>query len=197
MKSSLLRDLRYARLMRGAQRGDDGAFRLLYRELLGPVSGYLGSRIRRAEVVEDLTATVFYKFVERLDQWDRRRGGVLSWILTITHHTMIDHFRSAHDGEPLSDLGQIPSPGLDPLEDLIVSETDRRLGVMIERLPLDSRQLLELRFVHNLRHREIAQMMQTTEQAIKKRCSRLIHHLKSELAASADECHERKVADER
>ena len=88
-----LRDGRHGLWLRLTRRGNEDAFRRLYWELYGPVAGYVAARTGNVHDAEDLTSTVFHRFLERLDRFETNRGSVMTWILAMARNAVIDHYR--------------------------------------------------------------------------------------------------------
>jgi RNA polymerase sigma-70 factor (ECF subfamily) len=176
----LLRDRRHARLLDAARRGDGGAFRLLYRELFPPVHGYLAVRLGGREDVEDLTSQVFHRLLERLGRFDRRRGSVLAWVLTMTHHAMVDHVRRTRPAAATGVIDRTPAED-DPLERLIRRERDGALRGVVAGLESGIRRMFELRYGMDMSYREIAGLLGIREEAVKQRFSRAHRRLRAAL----------------
>jgi len=177
-----LRDRRHARLLASARRGDADAFRALYREVYPPVWTYLARRVPLRQDAEDLVSEVLFAFVEQLPRFDPRRGSVLSWVLTIAHHALIDQRRRQRASAPLDDLvGSLARPDPSPLEEVLRKETVRELVSLVRELPEQTRDILALRFGGELRYREIADLMELSEAAVRQRVSRAVRALDADL----------------
>jgi RNA polymerase sigma-70 factor (ECF subfamily) len=180
-----LRDQRHARLLARARQGDGGAFRRLYRELCDPLASYLAARLRQPEEVEDLVGAVMHRFLERLDRFDPRRGSVLSWLLAMAHHALVDHVRArrVRETEPLGGLEErLTAPDTDVLGRLIRDEEAERVWDLLRELTPDTRRLFELRFGQDLRYRDIAELTGMSEDAVKQRFARALRDLRARLA---------------
>jgi len=178
----LLRDRRHASLLASARRGDGEAFRALYRELYPPVWTYLARRLPRREDAEDLVGEVFHSFLEQLPRYEARRGSVLSWVLTIAHHALVDLRRRQRPGVPLDErIDALPHPEPSPLEEALRKEGTRRLLALVRELPDQTRDILALRFGGELRYREIARLLGSTEAAVRQRLSRAVRTLEERL----------------
>jgi RNA polymerase sigma-70 factor (ECF subfamily) len=178
----LLRDRRHARLLLCGRRGDGEAFRALYRELYPPVWSYLARRLPRPEDAEDLVSEVFHSFLEQLPRYEPRRGSVLSWVLTIAHHSLVDSRRRRRPAVPLDErIESLPRPEPSPLQELLRKEGARRLQALVRELPDQTRDILALRFGGELRYREIARLLGLSEAAVRQRVSRAVRSLEAEL----------------
>jgi RNA polymerase sigma-70 factor (ECF subfamily) len=182
----ILRDQRHGRLLVKARAGDSEAFRQLYEELYRPVAGYIAVRLENPEDTEDLIAWVFHRFLERLVDYDSRRGGVLGWILSIARNALIDHYRACRQMIPVEDLAEIlAGPELDPLERMIQDERSRLVAGLLRECSASTREMFALRFGQGLRYRQIAAVLDLSEDAVKQRISRTLRDLKSRLVSRA------------
>jgi RNA polymerase sigma-70 factor (ECF subfamily) len=193
--SATMRDARQRLLLELARRGSEEAFRRLYVELYEPVSRFVGARVRGAAEVEDLVATVFGRFVEGLESFDAGRGSVTVWVLGMARHAVIDHQRRrlAFGGvrqaaASIDDLHEVLAAELpDPLGTLIRDEEIRAVRAWVRRQDEATRELLDLKFGQGLNSREIAQVMGLTQDAVKKRCERVLRQMRQELPTESTE----------
>lgn len=155
---------------------------MLYRELFPRVTGFLAVRLSVREDVEDLTSTVFHRFLEHLDEFETARGSVLTWVLTITHHAFVDHVRRARlrsSVDPMDLLhGTRPR---DPLDQLIDDERTAALDQAVNGLGNEIRQMIEMRTRMDMSYGEIAEVLAVSEDAVKQRFSRTQRRLRAAL----------------
>jgi len=190
-----LRDGRHGLWLRLARRGNEDAFRRLYGELYDPVAGYIAARCGNHQDAEDLTGTVFHRFLERLDRFETGRGSVMTWILTMARTAVIDHHRrlSAHGAArrqtvPVEDLADVlAADQKDPLGSLIRDENLRQIRQLLRRQPDEVREMFALRFGQGLRIREVAGAMGLQESAVKQRFARTLKKIRQELLAEEPE----------
>jgi RNA polymerase sigma-70 factor (ECF subfamily) len=181
-----LRDEIQARRVARACAGDGAAFRALYRELYPPVAAFIARRVRVRADAEDLVSRVFCAFVKHLGGYERGRGSVQAWILTIARNAVIDHLRARRPAVPIDHVAEaLPGAG-DLLGDLLARERLGQLAAQLEALPADLRELLALRFGDGLRHAEIAAMLGLSEAAVKQRVSRALRDLRARLRPAAE-----------
>ncbi len=186
--SATMRDARHRFLLELAKRGSEESFRRLYAELYDPVCRFVGARVRGAAEVEDLVAVVFGRMVEGLEGFDAGRGSVTAWVLGMARHAVIDHqrrkaaFGGARQAASVDDLQEVlAATSPDPLGTLIRDEEVRAVRDWIGRQEEATRDLLDLRFGQGLTSREIAQVMGLSQDAVKKRCERVLRQMRQEL----------------
>ncbi len=179
-----LRDRRQRRLLRKALAGQEEALRRLYRELYPPIHGYVVGRGLPREDAEDIVSQVFTRFLERLDQFDPRRGNPRAWIFGITRHALSDHYRRRSpdraQSEPLEELARhAGDPAPDPLEIMIMDEEEKLLHGLLADRPAEIRELFALRYGQGMSHREIAALTGLGEAALRQRFSRTLRDLRA------------------
>ena len=94
-------DDRLAELVEAARRGDRRAFQAFYLELYGPVARFVARRVRRREDVEEIVARVFHRVLERLGDFDAKRGNARMFVLRVARNLVIDHVRASRRDAPI------------------------------------------------------------------------------------------------
>lgn len=176
-----LRDEIQARRVVRAREGDAAAFKALYRELHPAVAAFVGRRIRVRADAEDLVSRVFFAFLKNLASYERSRGSVHGWILTIARNAIVDHLRARRPAVPLEAVAEVLPGAGDLLGELLDRERHGQLATLVAGLPAEVRELLALRFADGLRHAEIAGMLGLSEAAVKQRVSRALRELRARM----------------
>ena len=183
-----MRDRRQRLLVHWARRGSESALRKLYGELYDPVMGYLAARLRPREEAEDLCSQIFLRWLQRLDQFDARKGSVYSWTMQMARNALIDRLRARREFasvEELADQLVAQEPG--PLDQLLDAEGRLLLDGVLADHPTELREMFSLRFADGMMYGEIAQLMELSEDAVKQRFSRVLRQLRSQLEPQMDE----------
>jgi RNA polymerase sigma-70 factor (ECF subfamily) len=172
------------RLARRAAGGDRGAFVALYRALYPPVARFVACRVASAADAEDLVARTFHRLLESLDQLDGARGTVLGWCLATARNLATDLGRAdrLRPGGAAA-LEAVPDEAVDAQGRLEADERLQALARVLEALPAETRELIELRFGDGLSAAEIAAITGGSEVAVRKRLSRALASLREALAA--------------
>jgi RNA polymerase sigma factor (sigma-70 family) len=160
-------------------RHDPVAFAALYRRYATPIYRYLYSRVGNAADAEDLTAQTFVAALAGLPGY-HERGNFAAWLFTIAHNKAADHHRQQHPQLPLDEALDSPRHGEDPLASIIHSEALQRLSALVVRLEEDKQELLRLRFAGSLTYAQIAQVVGSSEGAVKMAVHRLLNRLEAE-----------------
>lgn len=172
------------RLARRAAGGDRGAFVELYRALYPPVARFVACRVASSADAEDLVARTFHRLLESLTGFDADRGTVLAWCLATARNLATDLGRANRlrpDGVTL--IEAVPDEAMDAQGRLEADERLQALARVLEGLPAETRELIELRFGDGLSAAEIAALTGGSEVAVRKRLSRALAALRAPLAA--------------
>jgi RNA polymerase sigma-70 factor (ECF subfamily) len=140
-----------------ARRGDEEAFRTLYRDtnprLLRYVRGLVG------DDAEDVTAEAWLRIARDIASFDGDAGAFRAWAATIARHRAFDHLRYRRRRPPpggsVEELVDLPS--LDDTETSALDSLATRDAVAIlGRLPREQAEIILLRVVVGLDARTVA-----------------------------------------
>lgn len=166
--------------------GDREAFGRLYDLYARRIYSYLYYRTLRRECAEDLTGSVFLKALEGLPGYRPGPGGFSAWIYGIARNALRDHFRAlsraaSPSGE--ADLWECPDAGRMEME---AENRDlwERLQPHLAALTAEQREIVILRTWDELPYREIARILDKTEDACKMSYSRSLSLLREAMPLS-------------
>jgi RNA polymerase sigma factor (sigma-70 family) len=172
-------------LLRRTREGDAEAFGSFYRARRGDVLGFLRVRVPSAELAADLMCETFAKALVAVHDQDRELPTVpIAWLLRIARNELTDSLRRgrvANDTrhrlamEPL----ELSDKDLAAVDDA-AADADV-LGQLQELLPGDQLQALTARVIDGRDYAEIARDLQTSQSVVRKRVSRALAHLRSNL----------------
>jgi RNA polymerase sigma-70 factor (ECF subfamily) len=179
-------DAETARLVTRIQSGDREGYAELYMRYFDRVYGYAHMLVRDPHEAEDLTQQVFVNTLEALPRYERRRQPFRAWLFTIVRNTVIAHLkrtRRLEVAEP-AEIDRRREGGAHPADNRVLTWiADRELLMFVERLPLQQRQILVMRFMLDLTSAEIAQMLGLTSDAVRSQQARAMRALRKRLAA--------------
>ena len=162
-------------LVEAAQR-DPARFLDLYDRYFHRVWAYVIKRAANRAEAEDVTSEVFRRALENLRSFEWRGAPFLAWLLRIASNTLVNRWQkeSRQSSDP-------PPEVAEPDQDL---ERRAMLFQLVERLPEAQRRVIELRFVEEHSHSEIASRLGRTEGAVKQLQKRALENLRAELEVS-------------
>jgi RNA polymerase sigma-70 factor, ECF subfamily len=151
----------------------DGVERL-YRESREALAGYFQRRHRAAQAVEDLLHETFLRLLRRADRFREARSP-RAYLFGIARHVSADAWRRA---EP-------PAADGEALESVAAAAPDPRLAAareVIAGLPALPREILDLRFQHDLSYAEIAEALDVPVGTVRSRLHHAMRILRARLA---------------
>lgn len=160
-------------------REDPTLFTPLYKRYRDPIYWYLRARVSRDEDAADLTQQVFLQAIERLHQYQLRKGSFAAWLFAIARHAASNSHR-----RPRSVDWDFLPPALQATEtdttemDVLQRERVARITQLVGSLPVAKRELLVLRFVSGLTIPDIAALIGKSPEATRKELRRTLDTLK-------------------
>jgi RNA polymerase sigma factor (sigma-70 family) len=155
---------------------DADAFGVFYRRHLPATVRFLLRETRDRELAADLAAEVFAAVLLSARRYRAEKETAVPWVLAIARNVLGASWRRRRLGLEPIDLDD---------HDLVRTEelADERRGVMalVELLPPDERDAVKARVVEERAYGEIASEMQCSEMVVRKRVSRGLGRLRSQV----------------
>jgi RNA polymerase sigma-70 factor (ECF subfamily) len=142
-----------------AKGGAEWAWASLYRDLAGPLTGYLASRGAREP--EDLASETLLQAARNVHTFNGDEGAFRSWVFVIAHRRLIDARRANSRRPEFVPLTEESTghPGGDveeeALDDLVTAEMKDAFEILTD----DQRDVLTLRIIGNLTINETAEVV--------------------------------------
>jgi RNA polymerase sigma-70 factor (ECF subfamily) len=175
-----------AALVARFQAGEQDAFADLYSRYFDRVYGYLRVALRDAHEAEDLAQQVFMKVLEALPRYERRRQPFRAWLFVLVRNQGISHLRKSNRLE-------VEDPAVlerrretiddTPARGVLDWISDRDVMIFVERLPLQPRQALVMRYLLDMNSIEIAEVLGTSPDQVRAMQRRALLYLRERLAA--------------
>lgn len=180
-------------LMQAFAAGDACAFETLYDRHALPVWRFVQRSVRDPALADDLVQDVWFSLVRQAPQY-QPRARFRTWLFTLAHHRMVDHWRThkAHasldaeteDGAALADTLAADS-GFGPVRQLQSREQAQALLDALAALPLPQREAFLLQAEGGLSLAEIAQATGVNAETAKSRLRYARERLRHTLEAFA------------
>lgn len=168
-----LRGLADEELMQLVREGDARAFEVVF-DRHGGVAFSLAYRMcgRRA-LAEDVVQEAFLSLWRSGARYDRARGSVRSWVLSVVHNRAIDALRRGvvREGRTVDDESlaeRVPAKERTEVE-VARREEAREVRSALGELPRDQRQVIELAYFGGFTHVQIASMLEVPIGTVKSR----------------------------
>ncbi len=158
-------------LVRRARDGEQQAFRTLYRLHAPRVKGYLRRSGFRDAEADDLTQEAFVRVFRSLETFDETRGRFATWLGTIARNVARRQWsRRAQPDDFDPDLAdEMFSAPYDRDRDAAHREELDAVRGCIAKLPLELRNLVELRYVQALTTRALSARLSIPEATVRLR----------------------------
>jgi RNA polymerase sigma factor (sigma-70 family) len=152
-------------LMSRVNRGDEEAFRGLFRRY-APTARALATRIvRQSNLAEEIVQEAFLALWRNPQGYDQRRGSVRSWLMGMVHHRAVDlvrreeaHRRRAEAAIPDA-VAADPDPADQVAEDVDLPGERKAVRAALDELPSEQRRVIELMYFDGLSQSTIAERL--------------------------------------
>lgn len=153
--------------------GDAEAYGKLYLRHLDAIYRYVYFKVGNRAQAEDLTEEVFVKAWEALPQYQIGESPFTSWLYRIAHNLTVDFFRRNRNEQTLLEETHNPiaNPDQTPEQILVGQQDLEALVAAVGQLAPLEQEVLILRFVEGLSHRQVAESIGKSDGA-----SRVIQH---------------------
>lgn len=157
------------KLLALAAKGDRHSFGEFYQRHLNEIYRYILFRVNDHNEAEDLTAKVFLAAWESLTsaRQEPRIKNIRAWMYRIARNKVIDYHRTRKPQEPIegNPHKNLQSDWLEhELLDVVVS---RELARGVRQLTASYQEVIILRFINQMSHAEVAEIMNITESHVR------------------------------
>jgi RNA polymerase sigma-70 factor, ECF subfamily len=142
--------------------GDESAIELLYERYHRYAYSLAYRVVCDSVVAEDIVQEAFLSIWRKAASYHLQQGSVRSWLQAIVHHRAIDKVREARNRTsqwiPLQAENEQDPPGEQPdvWEEAWRDEQHRLIRTVLDQIPPDQRQVIELAYFGGYTHAEIA-----------------------------------------
>ena len=159
---------------------DQSALSELYQQFGGLVYSIALRVVQTPSLAEEVTQDTFLKIWHQPSSWDPERGKFVSWLLTITRYTAIDLLRK-EQRRPIRDSVELDDLriGMRGIMDDPSWQDGRLLRSLMERLPQEQVQVIELAFFEGMSHSEMAEYLNLPLGTVKTRVRLGLQKLKA------------------
>ncbi|WP_020468920.1 RNA polymerase sigma factor [Zavarzinella formosa] len=170
-----------ASLIRAAQGGDRAAFGTLIERYWDHLFRWLCRLSRDPSIAEDLTQETFLKAFAAVSRFEAG-SNFRAWLFRIGHNNFVNQRRTIrHQRQPL--VPEIAEEPQGPVGNALTKEALQVVADAIKKLPSDFRAALLLRIEDDLSFREIAEILEITEETARWRVFKARQKLMTVLSA--------------
>ncbi len=150
----------------------------LYDKYYKQIFGYVYQRMDDKDTAFDLTAQVFLKALTNIKRYEFKGVPFASWLFRIAHSEVMQLFRDQKNKRCVNaDVGDMRNI-CEEVQEPFFEEYLPALQQVIKTLPEEDLQLVELRFFEKRAFKEIAEILDITENNAKVRMYRVLERLK-------------------
>lgn len=165
-----------------AARNDLSAFEPLYRKYYEQIYAFVYRRIEDKDDVQDVTSLVFEKAMLNLNKYVSKGWSFGSWLYRIALSETGNYYRKNARAIKVSLSSESIQQLCEEMDDLSdMRELQARLLHALQSLKPGDMELVLLRYVEKLPYHELADMRQTTENALRVKLHRILESLKTKL----------------
>ncbi len=177
-------------LMLRVKEGDEPSFALLLHRFRAPVCQFLYRMVHNQAVAEELAQEVFLRVYRARASYEPS-AKFSTWLYRIATHLALNHIRDSKNDRyhlrPDDDSGDGPPlqlvDGAASIEDRLLSASRaKRIREAVEALPEKQKLAVVLHKYQELDYRQIAELLGTSESAVKSLLFRAYESLRSRLA---------------
>ena len=146
--------------------GDRRAFDEIVRKYQEPLRALVWRYVKNADDAKDVSQRAFVRAFEKINDF-RGESAFRTWLFRIAVNFALNHIRSGDRLEPL-DLDDVTAfTNSLGTEKLVAAEVWKKVQAKLEQLPPKQRLVLELRLFHELSFKEVAAIVDSSEDSAK------------------------------
>ena len=156
-------------------------FEDVYEENFDRIYRYAYMILLNQHDAEDVTSETFISAMKEYDHFDDGRSSVITWLSKIAHNKAINLMKSS----AYRDRNELPEEDLSGAEDKGISkitEDDDVAFATLSFLTNEEREFLAYRYVFDLTNKEIADLILSSESAVKMKYLRLLEKCRKKLS---------------
>lgn len=173
-----------SQLIARAQAGDQESVSALYEAYTEAIFQYISYRVDTRMVAEDITAEVFLRMVRGLKEYEDRGLPFGAWLFRIAANLVHEYYRQGKRIQVAILSDNERSEDTDPFDRLARQEERQQLTEALQALPADYQDILILRFMRNLSHAEVAEILEKSEIAVRSLQHRALKALGEQLGSA-------------
>lgn len=163
------------------QSGDKAAFARLYDDYSAAIYGVLKFILKSEALAEDVLQESFVKIWMNIKAYDRSKGTIFSWMISIARNGAIDMLRSKNYRQGSKNQSILNSVPIAVDRDTEKKVDSIGMGSLLEKLSADQREVIDLLYYQGFTQVEAADKLQIPLGTVKTRARAALKLLRSEL----------------
>ena len=165
---------------------DRGALAAIYDEYHQPIYRYIYRQVSDVETARDLTAEVFRRLLQAVQQGKGPDQNLRAWLYRSAHNVVVDHYRRQQHRQHLPLEEQLVNSNDDPValaEKQLLAE---QVTAALWQLTPDQRQVITLKYLEGLSNEETANVVNKPVGAVKSLQHRALAALQRQLVKTKE-----------
>jgi len=145
--------------------GNQSSFEILLNRHKDRIYAFIMSKIKNRDITEDIFQDTFIKVINSLQKGNyNEQGKFLPWMMRIAHNLVIDHFRKqskmhmVRSTDEYDIFNLLDSDSATIEQEMIITQVKTDLKLLIEQLPEDQKEVLNMRYFEEMSFKEIAEL---------------------------------------
>ena len=144
-------------------KGNNDSFDVLLSRHKSRIYAFIMSKVKNRDLAEDVFQDTFIKVINSLKLGKyNEEGKFLPWVMRIAHNLIIDHFRknkkitTLYPNDEFNIFDIIADSDINKEEEMIKKQIHTDLRKLVQKLPKDQKEVLELRFYQEMSFKKIS-----------------------------------------
>jgi RNA polymerase sigma-70 factor (ECF subfamily) len=145
--------------------GDEKSLSVLIKRHQSKIYGFIYSKVTDRDIADDIFQDTFIKVIKTLKSKSyNEEGKFLPWVMRISHNLIVDHFRRNkkmpmyRETEEFSIFSIMTDNSPNVENRIITDQVESDLQRIIQELPDDQKEVLQMRIYQDLSFKEIADL---------------------------------------
>lgn len=152
----------------------------IYDQYSTPLFRYAFRLLGDQQLAEDCVSETFSRLIDAVRGGGGPTDNVKAYLYRIAHNWVTDHYRNQHrEPTPIDLEHQAGQEHDSPSQTQLLNHQREQLRLALVQLPSDQRIVIELRFIEEWSHREIARVLGKSPEAIRSMQYRALAKLRS------------------
>ncbi len=144
----------------------------LYRGNFQKVYNYAYYRLLDSAEAEDVTSATWVKVVANFDRYNPAKASFSTWVISIAHNVLVDHYRTRKVNAPLDQVGANEPTCEDEYPAL--DDRQARVAKLLAQIPEEDRELVFLKYYEDKKNVEIARILDMNPSTVATRLRRAL-----------------------
>lgn len=172
---SITEDLSFQRALSDRNRVDAINFKSLYINYRPAMLAFVSRHLTDVQFMEDIVQNAFVKIWRNIDQFDSRKAGIYTWMISICKNEMVDFLRSKHSIRFVElELGIAADDRTRITDHLDVSR-------LVESLNTEDCNTINLLFLHGYTYEQVSLIKKIPSGSIKTRVRKIMKALRTQV----------------